>query len=82
MESLLKPENKDKLTAILTYHVVAGKVTAAQVVKLKTADTVNGKALTIKAGKDGVMVNNAKVSATDIPASNGVIPVIDTVLIP
>ena len=82
VENLLKPENKEKLTAILTYHVVAGKVTAAQVVKLKTADTVNGKAVTIEAGKNGVMVNNAKVSATDIWASNGVIHVIDTVLIP
>ena len=82
VENLLKPENKEKLTAILTYHVVAGKVTAAEVVKLKTAKTVNGKDLTIKTGKNGVMVNNAKVSATDIPASNGVIHVIDTVLIP
>ena len=82
VENLLKPENKEKLTAILTYHVVAGKVTAAQVVKLKTADTVNGKAVTIEAGKNGVMVNDAKVSATDIWASNGVIHVIDTVLIP
>jgi uncharacterized surface protein with fasciclin (FAS1) repeats len=82
VENLLKPENKEKLTAILTYHVVAGKVTAAEVVQLKSAKTVNGKDLTIKAGKSGVMVNNAKVSATDIPASNGVIHVIDTVLIP
>ena len=82
VENLLKPENKEKLTAILTYHVVAGKVTAAQVVKLKTADTVNGKAVTIEAGKNGVMVNDAKVTATDIWASNGVIHVIDTVLIP
>ena len=76
------PENKAKLTAILTYHVVAGKVTAAEVVKLKTAKTVNGKDVTIAAGKNGVMVNDAKVSATDIMASNGVIHVIDTVLIP
>mgnify|MGYP003452086233 FL=1 len=82
VESLLLPENKAKLTAILTYHVVAGKVTAAEVVKLKTAKTVNGKDVTIAAGKNGVMVNDAKVSATDIMASNGVIHVIDTVLIP
>ena len=82
VENLLKPENKEKLTAILTYHVVAGKVTAAQVVKLKSAETVNGKSLTITSGKDGVMVNDAKVTATDIKASNGVIHVIDTVLIP
>ncbi len=81
VESLLKPENKDKLTAILTYHVVAGKVMAADVVKLKSADTVNGKAVTIDASM-GVKVNNANVTATDIKASNGVIHVIDTVLIP
>ena len=82
VENLLKPENKAQLTAILTYHVVAGKVTAAEVVKLKTADTVNGKAVTIAVGESGVMVNDAKVTATDIMASNGVIHVIDTVLIP
>ena len=62
--------------------MVAGKVTAAEVVKLKTAKTVNGKDVTITAGKNGVMVNDAKVTATDIMASNGVIHVIDTVLIP
>jgi uncharacterized surface protein with fasciclin (FAS1) repeats len=82
VESLLKPENKAKLTAILTYHVVAGKVTAADVVKLKSADTVNGKAVKIMAGHHGVKVNDANVTATDIKASNGVIHVIDTVLIP
>jgi uncharacterized surface protein with fasciclin (FAS1) repeats len=81
VESLLKPENKAKLTAILTYHVVAGKVLAADVVKLKSADTVNGKAVTINTAK-GVKVNDANVTATDIKASNGVIHVIDTVLIP
>jgi uncharacterized surface protein with fasciclin (FAS1) repeats len=81
VESLLKPENKEKLAAILTYHVVSGKVLAADVVKLKSANTVNGKAVTIDASK-GVKVNNAKVTATDIKASNGVIHVIDTVLIP
>lgn len=81
VESLLKPENKDKLTAILTYHVVAGKVLAADVVKLKSADTVNGKAVAIDASMD-VKINDANVTATDIKASNGVIHVIDTVLIP
>ena len=81
VESLLKPENKDKLTAILTYHVVSGKVLAADVVKLKSADTVNGKAVTINT-TNGVKVNNANVTATDVKASNGVIHVIDTVLIP
>jgi uncharacterized surface protein with fasciclin (FAS1) repeats len=81
VENLLKPENKDQLVAILTYHVVAGKVMAADVVKLSTATTVNGKAVTIDAS-NGVMVNNAKVTATDIAASNGVIHVLDTVILP
>ncbi len=81
VESLLLPENKDKLTAILTYHVVSGKVLAADVVKLKSAKTVNGKSVTINTTK-GVKVNNANVTATDIKTSNGVIHVIDTVLIP
>jgi len=70
------------LVAILTYHVVAGKVTAADVVKLNTADTVNGKAVKIAAGHHGVKINDANVTATDIKASNGVIHVIDSVLIP
>lgn len=81
VEDLLKPENKAKLAGILTYHVVPGKVMAADVVKLKTAKTVNGKSLTIKAGKT-VMVNNATVVKTDIETSNGVIHVIDTVVLP
>jgi len=82
VENLLKPENKDQLVAILTYHVVAGKVTAADVVKLDSADTVNGKAVKIAAGHHGVKINDANVTATDIKASNGVIHVIDSVLIP
>ena len=82
VENLLKPENKDQLTAILTYHVVPGEVMAADVVKLKEAKTVNGKMLGVKANADGVMVNDAKVTATDIEASNGVIHVIDTVILP
>ncbi|MGQ0800518.1 MAG: fasciclin domain-containing protein [Pseudomarimonas sp.] len=81
VESLLKPENKDQLVAVLTYHVVAGKVLAADVTKLKTANTVNGKAITIDTAA-GVKVNNATVTATDIAASNGVIHVIDTVILP
>lgn len=81
VENLLKPENKDQLTAILTYHVVAGEVKAADVVKLTTATTVNGKAVTIDAS-NGVKINDATVTATDIDASNGVIHVIDTVIIP
>ncbi len=78
---LLKPENKAKLVAILTYHVVPGKVMAADVVKLKEAKTVQGGVLKIDT-TDGVKVNSSKVVKTDIGASNGVIHVIDTVLIP
>jgi len=82
VESLLKPENRDMLTAILTYHVVAGEVKAADVVKLDEAKTVNGKMVTVKANGGTVMINDAKVTATDIAASNGVIHVIDTVILP
>jgi uncharacterized surface protein with fasciclin (FAS1) repeats len=82
VDNLLKPENKDQLVAILTYHVVPGKVMAADVVKLKEAKTVNGKMLEIEVKGDAVMVNDAKVTKTDIGASNGVIHVIDTVILP
>jgi uncharacterized surface protein with fasciclin (FAS1) repeats len=82
LEDLLKPENKDKLTAILTYHVVGGKVLAKDVVNLTSAKTVNGKELAIKAGAEGVKVDNANVTKTDIETSNGVIHVIDAVLLP
>lgn len=82
LESLLKPENKEKLQKILTYHVVAGHVMAADVVKLHAAKTVEGESLTIKTAGGGVTVNNARVIKTDIAASNGVIHVIDTVLLP
>ena len=82
VDTLLKPEDQATLAKILTYHVVAGKVTAADVVKLKSAETVNGKAVKITTGDRGVMVNDATVTATDIKASNGVIHVIDSVLIP
>ena len=81
VESLIKPENKAKLTAILTYHVVAGRVLAKDVVTLKSATTVQGSKVKINVRK-GVMVNNAKVTKTDIQGSNGVIHVIDTVLMP
>ena len=82
LDELLKPENKNKLKGILTYHVVAGKVTAADVVTLQKAKTVNGQDLKI-AVKDGtVMVDNAKVVKTDIMCSNGVIHVIDAVVLP
>lgn len=79
---LLKPENKDKLRAILTYHVIAGKVAAAQVVKLSSAKTVNGQNVQISTSGSTVKVNGAQVVKTDIAASNGVIHVIDTVLLP
>jgi uncharacterized surface protein with fasciclin (FAS1) repeats len=79
LEALL--EDKAKLTAILTYHVVAGKVMAADVVKLRSARTVQGQTLAIAADQ-GVKVNSANVIKTDIVTSNGVIHVIDAVLIP
>lgn len=82
VESLVKPENLSKLKEILTYHVVAGQVTASEVVKLRTAKTVNGRELKFHVADGKVMVDNAKVVQTDIMASNGVIHVIDTVVIP
>jgi len=82
LENLLKADNKQQLQKILTYHVVAGQVMAKDVVKLDSAKTVEGGSLTIHATNGGVMVNNAHVTKTDIAASNGVIHVIDTVLLP
>lgn len=82
VESLLKPENKEKLKAVLLYHVVPGKVTAADVVKLKEARTLNGGTLSVSVKGETVKVNDSKVIAVDVKASNGVIHVIDTVLIP
>ena len=84
VEELLKPENKDKLTGILTYHVVAGKVMAADAIKLdgKNAKTVNGQEIAIKVMDGKVKINDATVTAADIVGSNGVIHVIDTVLLP
>ena len=82
VESLLKPENKDQLTSILTYHVVSGKVKAADVVKLDSAKTVEGSSVTITASDAGVKVDAANVITTDIAASNGVVHVIDSVLLP
>lgn len=79
---LLKPENRQKLVAILTYHVVPGKVTAKEVVKLRGAVTVNGQRVDIQADKDGVKVDSAKVVTTDIMCDNGVIHVIDSVILP
>jgi len=82
VETLLKPENKAKLAAILTYHVVAGKVEAKDAVKLKSAKTVNGASFKINVSDAGVMVDKAKVVKTDIQCSNGVIHVIDSVIMP
>lgn len=82
VESLLEPENRAKLTAILTYHVVPGNVMAADVVKLKEAKSVNGAMVKIKVDGGNVMIDDAKVTATDVAASNGVIHVIDTVILP
>jgi uncharacterized surface protein with fasciclin (FAS1) repeats len=79
LESLLK--DKEALAEILTYHVVSGKLMAADVAKLKNATTVQGQDVTINA-KSGVMINNANVIGTDVVASNGVIHVIDTVILP
>ena len=82
VESLLKPENKAKLTAILTYHVVPGRVMAAQVTGMSSAPTVNGKPLTIAVENGAVTVGGAGVVQTDLVCSNGVIHVIDTVMLP
>jgi uncharacterized surface protein with fasciclin (FAS1) repeats len=82
VEMLLKPENKDKLVAVLTYHVVSGKVMAADVVKIDNATTIQGQKVMIKVKGEKVMVNNANVIMVDVKASNGVIHVIDTVLLP
>jgi uncharacterized surface protein with fasciclin (FAS1) repeats len=82
VESLLKPENKEKLVAILTYHVVPGKVMAADVVKLTEAPTVQGSKAKVKVEGGTVMIDGAKVVKTDIVTSNGVIHVIDAVILP
>lgn len=82
VENLLKPENRDQLVEILTYHVVPGKVLAADVVKLEKAKTVNGSDVKIKVADGSVNVDNATVVKTDIGASNGVIHVIDSVILP
>ena len=81
VEDLLKPENKDKLVAILTYHVIAGKVMSTDLTNGMKAATVQGGEVTIMT-EGGVMVNDAEVTAADIVASNGVIHVIDTVILP
>ena len=82
VENLLKPENKDQLVAVLTYHVVPGTVYASDVTKLDSATTVQGDSIEIAANMGQVKIDNATVVATDIEASNGVIHVIDTVILP
>lgn len=82
VESLLKPENKQKLIDILKYHVVSGRVYADQALKAGAADTVLGKDIHITSSYGAAKVNNAKLVATDIEASNGVVHVIDAVLLP
>ena len=82
LDNLLKPENKAMLVRLLTYHVVPGKVMAADVVKINSAKAVSGDALNIKVSAGNVTVDQARVVKTDIAASNGVIHVIDTVLLP
>jgi uncharacterized surface protein with fasciclin (FAS1) repeats len=81
VESLLKPENKDKLVAILTYHVLSGKVLAADV-KTMEAKTVQGQSVKLVVSDAGVTIDDAKVVKTDVMAENGVIHIIDTVIIP
>ena len=82
LESLTKPENKDKLVSILTYHVVPGAVKAKDVVKLTSAKTVEGSEVAIAVSGGAVKVDNANVVKTDIVCSNGVIHVIDAVILP
>jgi len=82
VENLLKPENKDKLRRILTYHVVPGEVRAADVMKLPSAKAVSGDTIAVKVKDGKVHVDDANVIKTDIKASNGVIHVIDTVIHP
>jgi uncharacterized surface protein with fasciclin (FAS1) repeats len=81
VEDLLKPENKDKLVAVLTYHVVAGKVMSTDLTEGMTAATVQGANITITL-EGGAKVNGAVISAADVEASNGVIHVIDSVILP
>jgi uncharacterized surface protein with fasciclin (FAS1) repeats len=82
VENLLKPENKAKLVSILTYHVVPGSVMAADVMKMKAAKTVQGESVKISTANGKVMIDKSNVTKADIAASNGVIHVIDAVLMP
>ena len=82
VDMLLKPENKDKLVSILTYHVVPGAVYAKDVTSLSSAESVQGDSIDIMVSSGKVMVDSATVVATDIAATNGVIHVIDAVIMP
>lgn len=82
VDSLLKPENKEKLQAILKHHVVSGKVPSSQAVKLTSAKDVSGKELKLDASSGGLKVGGAKVVKADVEASNGVIHVVDAVILP
>lgn len=82
VEELLKPENKDKLVAILTYHVVPGKVMSTDLSDGQEAATVQGEKVSVSISDAGVMISGAKVAAADIKASNGVVHVIDKVILP
>jgi transforming growth factor-beta-induced protein len=82
VDNLLKPENKDKLTRILTYHVIPGKVKSDEVKKMDSAKTVEGQSVSIRVHQEKVLINGSRVIKADIGCSNGIIHVIDTVLIP
>lgn len=82
VENLLKPENKDQLVAILTYHVVPGKIDAAKVTTLESAETLQGESISISVKDGKVFVDNAQVITADVMASNGIIHVIDHVILP
>ncbi len=82
LDSLLKPENKDKLKGILLYHVVSGKIMAGDIKGDASPASLQGATIAVKAGADGVTVNGAKVVGADVAASNGVIHVIDAVILP
>jgi len=82
LETLLKPENREKLRRILTYHVVSGKVMASDAMKLQSAKAVSGDTIAVKAQNGVVHVDSATVTSADVTASNGVIHVIDSVILP
>ena len=82
LADLLKPENKQRLSAFLTYHVVPGKVTSQQAMAINSATTLQGQELNISRKQDGMKINDANVIVTDLEATNGVIHIIDNVLMP